>query len=164
MSVTNKDFKYEPAHPDISPRAKGKLNDKNYRAYVKFLKKHKLKFPSNDDGDVNIKAVAEICGFERQVFYVNKTLKPLLTENVIEIGTELVEGRDPSGALSEEVVELRKQLNDAKRDLALTEEEKEGLEKQLMEARKTIRQLEKNSAEEAESLEHIIETGRRFTL
>lgn len=148
----------------MAPRAKGVLNEKNYKAYVKFLEKHKLKFPCNDDGEVNLSAVAELCGFDRQVFYKNATLGPLLTKDAKRIGTDVIEGREQSGQLSEEVTELRKQLNDAKRDLALADEENDGLKKQLMEARNTIKKLEKGCTEDAESLQHMIETGRRFTL
>jgi len=59
---------------------------------------------------------------------------------------------------------LRKQLNDAMRDLALLEEKNAGLSKQLSLKRKEIKRLTKKSEEDAESLEFMLETGRRFSL
>lgn len=157
-------FKKPPEGRRLSAPEKGKLNKQNLDNYIAYLKETGEKFSENQHGDVNESEVAEKCGFLRQVFATNKNMAKTLSDAVKEIGTTNVAGRDPEESQAQEVVFLRKQLNDAMRDLALFEEKNAGLSKQITEMRKEIKRLKKKSEEDAESLEFMLETGRRFSL
>ncbi len=159
-------FQYEkpPVGKKLSAPEKGRLNKKNLDNYIAYLKETGQKFSENQHGDVNESEVAEKCGFLRQVFATNKNMAKTLTDAVKEIGTTNVAGRDPQESQAQEVILLRKQLNDAMRDVALLEEKNAGLSKQLSLKRKEIKRLTKKSEEDAESLEFMLETGRRFSL
>jgi len=166
MSVKQKNFECEKPleGTKLSAVEKGKLNRRNWDAYLKFLRNSKQKFPINQYGDVNLSLVAELCGFKRQVFANNKAFASELEDAVVLIGTELVEPKDPSGQMDDEIKLLKKQLSAQKRDVAILEEKNDGLSKQLMETRAELKKVKKQSLEADESLEFMIETGRRFTL
>jgi len=153
-----------PAGVKLSAPEKGRLNKRNFDAYVTFLKRTGQKFPINNFGDVNLSAIAELCGFERQVFSRNTALREKLDAEVKSIGTDAVAGKDPESRIDRDVKYLRKQLNDAKRDLSLAEEKIEGLQRQLIQLSSELKRSNLDREEVEESLEHMISTGRRFTL
>lgn len=148
----------------LSAPEKGKLNKRNFDAYVNFLRRTEKKFPINNFGDVNLSAIAELCGFERQVFSRNTALREKLDAEVKAIGTDAVAGKDPESRIDSDVKYLRKQLSDAKRDLSLAEEKIEGLQRQLIQLSSELKRSNLDREEVEESLEHMISTGRRFTL
>jgi predicted RNase H-like nuclease (RuvC/YqgF family) len=153
-----------PTNKRLSGPEKGKLNKQNLLDYIKHLKKTGQKFPENQFGDVNESYVAEQCGFRRTVFSATSSMGDVLKNAVLTIGTETIDGKDPYERSNDEAKQLKKQLNDAKRDLAIIEEKNAALEKQLSQKRKEIKRLTKKTNEDAESLEFMLETGRRFTL
>lgn len=160
------DFQCEkpPEGVKLSAPEKGKLNKRNYAAYVRHLKDSGKKFPTNQFGDVNVSLISELCGFERQVFSRNKALKEELDKNVKELGTDIVEGKDPETRIDNDMKNLRKQLSNAKRDLALAEEKIDGLQRQLIAVNSELKRSGEEKEEAAESLDYMISTGRRFTL
>jgi septal ring factor EnvC (AmiA/AmiB activator) len=133
-------------------------------SYISHLKETGSKFPVSQFGDVNISLISELCGFNRQVFGNNKGLQKILEDAVNLIGTTVIEGQDTESRLDGDIKKLRKQLSDAKRDLALAEETIEALQKQLMDRDVELKRSEEVNREASESLEHMISTGRRFTL
>jgi hypothetical protein len=148
----------------LSGPEKGRLNKQNLLGYIAYLNKYGQKFPENQFGDVNESYVAEQCGFRRTVFSATPSMGEILKNAVLAIGTETIQGKDPSERSNDEAKQLKKQLNDAKRDLAIIEEKNSALEKQLSLTRKEINRLTKKVDEDAESLDFMLETGRRFTL
>jgi hypothetical protein len=164
IESATKEFICVPSWLGISPREKGELNKGNFEGYIKFLTDEKQKFPLNKLGDVNLLKIGKLCNFNRGVFYTNAHYSKRLDEAVKEIGTALVEGVETTTRMDDEMKILRKQLSDKKRDNALADEKIAGQKKQLMEARNEIKRLKKKSSEEKESLQNMIETGRRFTL
>ena len=153
-----------PEGVKLSAPEKGRLNKRNFENYVKHLQKNGEKFPINQFGDVNTSLISDLCGFNRQVFATNQTLKEMLSEAVNRIGTAIVEGKDTETRLDGDIKRLRKQVSDAKKDLALAEEKIEALQRQLLERDAELKRSEQASREAAESLDHMISTGRRFTL
>ena len=159
-------FKYQnpPNNKKLSGPEKGRLNKQNLLDFIAYLKKTGQKFPENQFGDVNESYVAEQCGFRRTVFSTTQSMGDILKNAVLTMGTETIEGRDPDERNNYEAKQLKKQLNDAKRDLAIIEEKNAALEVQLSKKREEIKRLTKKTHEDAESLEFMLETGRRFTL
>lgn len=153
-----------PEGVKLSGPEKGKLNKRNFDAYVKYLKNTGQKFPISQFGDINYSQIAELCGFDRQVFAKNKALKQQLHDEAKIIGTDAVEGKDPETRTDNELKNLKKQLSNARKDLALAEEKIEGLQKQLIQVNSELRRSEEDKEEAAESLDFMINTGRRFSL
>jgi len=153
-----------PEGVKLSAPEKGKLNRKNFDAYVKHLKVTGQKFPISQFGDVNLSLIADLCGFQRQVWANNTALKERLDSEVKSIGTDAVEGRDPETRIDNDMKNLRKQLSNAKRDLALAEEKIDGLQRQLITVNSELKRSDEEKEEAAESLAYMISTGRRFTL
>jgi hypothetical protein len=153
-----------PEGVKLSAPEKGKLNKRNFEAYVNYLKETGRKFPISQFGDVNHSKIAELCGFERQVFSNNKSLKERLDAEVKSIGTDAVEGKDPESRVEIDMKSLRKQLSNVRRDLALAEEKIEGLQRQLIDRDSKLRRSVEQNEEVAESLDYMISTGRRFAL
>lgn len=164
--MKSSDFKCEKPLDDekLSAPEKGKLNRKNFDAYVKHLKAMGQKFPISQFGDVNLSLIAELCGFQRQVWSNNATLKERLDREVKSIGTDAVEGKDPETRIDNDMKNLRKQLSNSKRDLALAEEKIDGLQRQLISVNSELKRSDEEKEEAAESLDYMISTGRRFTL
>lgn len=161
------DFECEkpPEGVKLSAPEKGKLNKRNFDAYVKHLRATGQKFPiNNQNQDVNLSRISELCGFQRQVFANNKALKNKLEEEVKNIGTDAREGKDPETRIDNDMKNLRKQLSNAKRDLALAEEKIDGLQRQLIAVNSELKRSGEEKEEAAESLDYMISTGRRFSL
>jgi hypothetical protein len=148
----------------LSAPEKGRLNKRNLDVYVRHLEASGTKFPVNQFGDINLSLISEHCGFNRQVFANNKTMKDTLDEAVKRIGTGIAEGKDLETRLDGDIKRLRKQVNDNRRDLALAEEKIEALQKQLLGRDAELKRAQKIIHEASESLDHMIGTGRRFTL
>jgi hypothetical protein len=164
--MKSSDFQCEkpPEGQKLSAPEKGKLNKRNFDAYVDYLKATGEKFPINQFGDINFSQIAELCGFERQVFSRNKVLKEKLDADVKFIGTDAVDGKDPESRVDNDLKNLRKQLSNAKRDLALAEEKIDGLQRQLITVNSELKRSDEEKEEAAESFAYMISTGRRFTL
>lgn len=148
----------------LSAPEKGALNKKNLQSYIKHLMRTEQKFSVNQHGDINLTDVAKKCGFNRQVFATNASMAKLLDDAVKEIGTTIIEGQNPEDRQNEELIHVKKQLNNSLRDLALLEEKNAAFNQQIMELRNEIKRLKNQSNENAESLEYMFETGRRFTI
>lgn len=164
MAVDKFAYERPPEGLKLSAPEKGKLNRRNFEAYVKYLKNTGQKFPINQFGDINLSQIAVLCGFERQVFSKNKALGQRLNEEAETIGTDIVKGKDPELRVDNELKNLRKQLNDAKKDLMLAEEKIEGLQRQLIQVNSELKRSIKKNVEAAENLDYIVSTGRRFSL
>jgi chromosome segregation ATPase len=108
--------------------------------------------------------IADLCGFQRQVWAKNAALKEQLDSAVKRIGTDAVEGKDPETRIDNDMKSLRKQLSNAKRDLALAEEKIDGLQRQLILVNSELKRADEEKEEASESLDYMISTGRRFTL
>ena len=151
-----------PEGSNLNGVQKGRLNKKNLLAYLKLKEKHEEPFAVNQNGEVNTSLVSRICNFERQVFNdkskTKSKLRAELDRVVALVGTVVVSNRD------DDVKSLTKQLNDEKRDNGLAAEKIRGLTKQIFELKQEVRRLNKKSSEDHESLESMIETGRRFSL
>ena len=148
----------------ISAVEKGLINKQRYADYVKDLESEGKKFPLNQFGDVNLTEVAEAFGINRQVFFRNKTMKQQLDDDVKRIGTELTEGEKPDDALAKKAKASSEQVNKLMRDLAVAEEKVSALQQQIMQLELENKRLKNNNEEAAASLDHMLATGRRFTL
>ena len=172
MKSVDKEFIAElPAvSSNLNGVQKGRLNKKNLLAYLKLKEKHKEPFAVNQNGEVNTSLVSRICNFERQVFNDNSKskskskLRAELDRVVALVGTVVVKAKKSSNRDDDDVKSLTKQLNDEQRDNALAGEKISGLTAQVFELKQEIRRLNKKSSEDHESLESMIETGRRFSL
>lgn len=157
-----------PEGSNLNGVQKGRLNKKNLLAYLKLKEKYKEPFAVNQNGEVNTSLVSRICNFERQVFNDKSKSKSKSREEldrvVALVGTVVVKAKKPSNQLGDDVKSLTKQLNDEKRDNGLAAEKISGLTKQIFELKQEVRRLNKKSSEDHESLESMIETGRRFSL
>nr|MBP9507575.1 hypothetical protein [Bacteroides sp.] len=139
----------------ISAVEKGLINKQRYADYVKDLESEGKKFPLNQFGDVNLTEVAEACGFNRQVFFRNKTMKQQLDDDVKRIGTELTEGEKPDDALAKKAKASSEQVNKLMRDLAVAEEKVSALQQQIMQLELENKRLKNNNEEAAASLDHM---------
>ncbi len=166
MKSVDKEFIAElpPVGSNLNGVQKGRLNKKNLLAYLKLKEKHKEPFAVNQNGEVNTSLVSRICNFERQVLKDKSKSKEELDRVVALVGTVVVKAKKPSNQLDDDVKSLTKQLNDEKRDNAIAAEKISGLTSQVFELKQEVRRLNKKSSEDHESLESMIETGRRFTL
>ncbi len=153
-----------PVGSNLNGVQKGRLNKKNLLAYLKLKEKHEEPFAVNQYGELNTSLVADLCNFERQVIKPKKKLRAELDRVVALVGTVVVKAKKSSNRDDDDVKSLTKQLNDEKRDNAIAAEKISGLTSQVFELKQEIRRLNKKSSEDHESLESMIETGRRFSL
>lgn len=148
----------------ISGVEKSVINISRYADYVKSLEKDGKRFPLNQFGDVNLTEIAKACGFNRQVFFTNTTMKNKLANDVKRIGTSLSKPK-PSDLLLENQVKIKNtQVNSLQRDLVLAEEKNCALLKQIAELELENKNLKISYGEFEASVEHMLETGRRFSL
>ena len=149
---------------NISKVEKGRINKQNYADYVATLEKEGKKFPLNQFGDINLSAIAEACGFNRQVFATNKGMAEQLKADVKRIGTILVAGESQDSALAKKAKASTMEASRLAKDLGVAEAKIKALQEQVMKLELENKQL-KNGKEESEAtLEHMLVTGRRFTL
>ena len=160
----------------ISPRKKGLQNAKNYAEYIANLERNGKKFPlSPNTGEVNKTAVAAACGFNRQVFASNEKMAVRLAADVGRIGLmgmsdELIEDLadepvlESESSLAKKLKKANEQIGKLKKDLALKEATMSAHEAQIIKLENENAQLNKSSAEQRNSFDFIVSTGRRFTL
>ncbi len=153
----------EASNP-INQVEKGRINKKNYADYVSALEKDSKKFPLNQFGDINLSAIAEACGFNRQVFATNKTLAEQLKADVKRIGTAVVAGESQDSALAKKAKASTLEASRLAKDLGIAEAKIKALEEQVMKLELENKQLKNGKEESDANLEHMLTTGRRFTL
>lgn len=135
-----------------------------YKAYVQVLESEGKAFPANQHGGVNLSKVADECGFLRQVFHQNKTIAALLDEDARRIGTEIHKPNKTDEYLTEKISDAEKAVGQLRKSNSRLSEENDALRKQIMELETVNIRLKNAKKEGEESLEHMIQTGRRFTL
>jgi hypothetical protein len=143
-------------------KRKGSSKDR-YVAFVADLERKGGKFPANADGDLNYKAIAKKCNITTAAL-TSASISALLKADVLRIGTEVVAGRSVEERMDGHLQSTSAGLNRCRKDLAVAQEQIEGLKKQALKLERENRQVKLQSTEQQESLAHIIETGRRFTL
>ncbi|MDW7644812.1 MAG: hypothetical protein SCI25_07185 [Desulfuromonadales bacterium] len=155
----------------ISPHEKGILNAKNYAKYVKGLEENGKQFPVNQFGEVNKEAVAAACGFNRQVFNPksNKKMADRLAADVDRIGIEgeYIPPQAPGeseGALARRAKKSAETVSKLRKDLAIEKEKVTSLEVQIKKLEYELDTLKQSSAEQKNSFDFMVSTGRRFTL
>lgn len=135
-----------------------------YRDYVARLESSGQPFPANQHGGVNLSKIAEECGFLRQVFHQNKTIAALLNEDSRRLGTELSKPRDTETYLTGRISDIEKAANQLRKQNLKLADENEALRRQVIELNSEIIRLQNTKDEAAESIDQMIQTGRRFTL
>ena len=80
------------------------------------------------------------------------------------IGTEVVKGKTVEEMMEGNLISTSSELSKCRKDLAIAEEKIDGLTKQNLKLQSANRKLQQQSKEKDESLDHAIESGRRFTL
>lgn len=148
----------------ISAVEKGVINKQRYADYVAELERNGRKFPINQFGDVNLTEIAKSCGFNRQVFTTNASMKKALADDVRRVGTEITEAQRPEAFLANKVKVKSDQINKLMRDLAIAEEKIHALESQVINLERENKLLKTESKEAADSLDYMLSTGRRFAL
>ena len=143
---------------------KGRLNKKNYAAYVADLEATGKKFPLNQFGEVNITAIAEASGFLRGVFAKNKKMKNQLEDDLKRIGTEITEGIDKDSRLAKKAEEKAIEASRLHKDLDAKVQEISLLRDQIDQLQTRIRELECRNDEATLSMDELLDSGRRFTL
>jgi hypothetical protein len=148
----------------LSRVEKGRINKQNYVDYVAALERDGKRFPLNQFGDINLSAIAEACGFNRQVFATNKGMAEQLKADVKRIGTILVAGESQDSALAKKAKASTLEANKLAKDLGIAEAKIKALEEQVMKLELENKQLKNGKEESDANLEHMLTTGRRFTL
>jgi len=148
----------------ISKVEKGRINKQNYVDYVAALERDGKRFPLNQFGDINLSAIADACGFNRQVFATNKGMAEQLKADVKRIGTILVAGESQDSALAKKAKASTLEANKLVKDLGIAEAKIKALEEQVMKLELENKQLKNGKEESDANLEHMLTTGRRFTL
>ena len=143
----------------ISAVEKGKINKARYVEYVANLELTGQRFPINNFGDVNLSEIAFKCGFNRQVFSTNKSMKQQLEADVKRIGTNTNEkSSTPQSKIdNKDAVRLMK-FNELK-DLEIL-----ALRKQINELQKLVNGLETARSEHNTFYDELLSSGRRFIL
>lgn len=138
---------------------KGEINRARYAEYVATLELTGQKFPVNNFGDVNLSLIASICGFNRQVFATNKSMKEQLVKDVKRLGIDIKEQR--SSAQSNYGDRDSAQL---KKALKLKDLEIISLKKRIDELLKIVQSHEASQSEQNAIHEELLLSGRRFVL
>lgn len=147
----------------LKPQDASSINKRNYDRYVAHLKKSKKRFPVNQWGDINVQGIAKICGFDRQVFD-GKIMKTKLLNDCDTLGTEVSRPKNNDSELAKKAKRFADELNKERKANALNEEKIASLEKKVMELRAEVAELKNRESEADESLNHMIATGRRFSI
>jgi hypothetical protein len=134
-----------------------------YHDYVEKLEQAGGKFPVDADGDLDVIKLARNIGVPTARLH-SPAIKKQLDEDMERIGTKLVQGKSVEERMEERLIKTSSESSTLRKDLAIAEEKIVGLEKQNLELQSQIRKLQKQSIEIDASLEHAIETGRRFAL
>ena len=91
-------------------------------------------------------------------------IKKQLADDIERIGTERVKGKTVEERMEDNLISTSSELSKCRKDLAIAEEKIYGLNKQNLKLQSEVRKLKQQSTEKAESLDHAIESGRRFAL
>lgn len=137
-------------------------NLKKYQEYVKGLRERGEPFPVNDNGNPNWSAMAHQCGFDRNVFYANTGVIKAFNEDVVEIGTEIKEGKTPENRLSRKANEKSKEAATLRKELDAKVQEAAQLREQVESLEKRVRELENRKSEQEQAMNELCGSGRRF--
>lgn len=148
----------------ISAVEKGRINKAKYLEYVNRLEETGSKFPLNNFGEVNLTAIASACGFNRQVFATNKSMKQQLKEDILRIGTDITPGEEKESRLQKKADKKSKEASRLQSELDARTAENESLRSQISELQKKIRELEAKESEIELSMNELLTSGRRFTI
>ena len=150
--------------PNLSPVEKGIINKKMYAAYVADLKAKGDKFPINNYGEVNLSRIAKECGFNRQVFSNNTSMKQALSDDVKLIGTDITKGSNKESRLakkvnkeSEESSRLKKELDARVQEIVALKEQIVKLEAEIQRHNSTVNRMDL-------AMNELLTSGRRFSL
>jgi polyhydroxyalkanoate synthesis regulator phasin len=149
----------------LSAHEKGKINTKNYKAYVDNLFATGQKFPINQFGNVNIEKVAESCGFLRGV--INRKGSKYAAQldiDVKRIGTQLSEGTYEPSKLVEKASEKSQEASRLQKELDARSQEINLLRGQVEILSLRVRELEQKHDEKSLAIEEMLSSGRRFEL
>jgi hypothetical protein len=138
-------------------------NADKYHAAVDNLFITGKKFPISEDGDIDYPQLAKICAIP-----VNSLISPsiayFLKKDVLRIGTEVSEGKTVEQMMEQKNTVTSRELNKARKDLAVEIEKNVGLTEQIVKLQKENRQFKHQSVEQRESLEYMLDSGRRYSL
>lgn len=151
-----------PKPKNLSPMEKKKKSKSDYDAYVLSLESSGKKFPINQDGNPNYTAIAEACGFGRQVLY--KTLATDLARDIKSIGTEIFEGVSNEDRLSKQSLENKKNASKLQKLLDATVQEVAQLRKDNLALEKELSVFKAKESESSEIYKEMLDNGRRFKL
>lgn len=144
---------------NIGAVKKGKINKARYAEYVAELELTGQKFPINNFGQVNLSEIASKCGFNRQVFATNKSMKLQLEADVKRLGTNTTDSKQSS-----QKKEADKDVSRLIKSIDLKDFEILSLKKQIDELLKIVQELETSRSEHNAIYEELLLSGRRFTL
>ena len=151
-----------PIKKNLSPMAKKAKCKSDYDTYVLSLEQSGKRFPMNAEGLPNYSAIAEACGFGRQVLY--KTLKDDFDADIKRIGTEIYEGISNESRLSKKSNDNQKKASKLQKLLDAKEQEVIGYRKDIIELEKKVAELEANKSESTEIFKDMLDSGRCFKL
>jgi hypothetical protein len=151
-----------PKPKNLSPMEKKKKSKTDYDAYVLSLESSGKKFPINQDGNPNYTAIAEACGFGRQVLY--KTLAADLARDIRSIGTEIYEGVSNEDRLSKQSTQNKKNASKLQKLLDATVQEVVQLRKDNLALEKDLAIFEAKESESSDLHKEMIDNGRVFKL
>ncbi|MAD74498.1 MAG: hypothetical protein CML20_06885 [Rheinheimera sp.] len=134
-----------------------------YHSYIEEMRLEGNKFPANESGELDYYKIAKQCGVTVKAL-TSVSIAPCLEEDVLSVGTEVHKGSSIEERMEERNTVTSAALSKIRKDLSVAQETINGLQKQLLMLEKENRQLKCKSVEERESLEQMLETGRRFTL
>jgi hypothetical protein len=134
-----------------------------YHAYVEIMEQTGSKFPTDVDDDIDIIRLAGNIGIPASRLN-SSTFRKLLDDDINRIGTEVMAGKSVEELMEGSLMTTSKELSKCRQDLAVAQEKIDGLTKQNLKLQSEFRKLQKQSIEKEATLEHFIETGRRFTL
>jgi septal ring factor EnvC (AmiA/AmiB activator) len=146
----------------LSPNEKALLNRQEYSAYVESLEATGAKFPLNQFDDVNLTAIAKICGFKRGVLQDKDSfLGKQLRLDVSRIGTEIQEAVNNEGALEKKAKKASMNASKLEKELEIATGEIEELRLKLEQLEAENYKLTERQHEQKESYEHMLDTGKR---
>lgn len=148
----------------ISAVEKGRVNKERYADYVAELEATGRQFPLNNFGEVNLSSIAKACGFNRQVFINNESMKVALAEDVSRIGTEAAEARSKESKLSKKMAEKSEEASRLQKALDANFCEIEALKNQVNELKKHIAKIEERNHEMDTIFDELLSSGRRYYL
>lgn len=150
-----------PKPKNLSPMEK-KKSKTDYDAYVLSLESSGKKFPINLDGNPNYTAIAEACGFGRQVLY--KTLAKDFARDIKSIGTEIYEGVSNEDRLSKQSTQNKKNASKLQKLLDATVQEVVQLRKDNLALEKELSVFKAKESESSEIYKEMLENGRSFKI